>query len=220
MAGKVRNRSIRKQGTKPASFLTGVLTVLWLLATLLCLLSIPIAVGEPLVYFLARSVDLVLNNWIIEWYAWGTGESVRKVPQEFFLGLWKLIKFSWFYIIAYVTVTIVAGIFVRPEEYASTQGSAPARERISPPADSAPARDVILPPADPPKRKERRTEPIPKRVKMYVWQRDEGTCVECGSKEKLEYDHIIPLSKGGSNTDRNLQILCERCNRSKGASIS
>jgi hypothetical protein len=63
-------------------------------------------------------------------------------------------------------------------------------------------------------------QPIPKRVKMYVWQRDRGRCVECSSKEKLEYDHIIPLSKGGSNTERNIQLLCERCNRSKGSNIS
>ena len=54
---------------------------------------------------------------------------------------------------------------------------------------------------------------------MYVWQRDGGRCVECASKEKLEYDHIIPFSEGGSNTDRNLQLLCEPCNRSKGSKI-
>lgn len=63
-------------------------------------------------------------------------------------------------------------------------------------------------------------EHVPKSVKMYVWQRDNGRCVECGSNEKLEYDHIIPVSKGGSNTDRNIQLLCEGCNRSKGSSIS
>ena len=62
-------------------------------------------------------------------------------------------------------------------------------------------------------------KPIPKEVRMYVWQRDQGMCVECGSKERLEYDHIIPLFQGGSNTDRNLQLLCEPCNRRKGASI-
>ena len=44
-------------------------------------------------------------------------------------------------------------------------------------------------------------------------------CVDCGSNEKLEYDHIIPVSKGGSNTARNIQLLCEKCNRTKGNNI-
>ena len=56
---------------------------------------------------------------------------------------------------------------------------------------------------------------IQKQVKQSVWQRDQGRCVECGSREKLEYDHVIPLSKGGSDTERNIQLLCERCNRIK-----
>jgi len=58
-------------------------------------------------------------------------------------------------------------------------------------------------------------EPIPEDVRFAVWRRDEGKCVKCGSKENLEFDHIIPVSKGGSNTERNIQLLCERCNREK-----
>jgi hypothetical protein len=64
-----------------------------------------------------------------------------------------------------------------------------------------------------------RREPIPRHVRVYVWQRDRGKCVECGGQEKLEYDHIIPVSKGGSNTDRNIRLLCETCNRQKGQTI-
>jgi 5-methylcytosine-specific restriction endonuclease McrA len=60
---------------------------------------------------------------------------------------------------------------------------------------------------------------IPSSVKREVWRRDGGKCVKCGSREKLEYDHIIPISKGGSNTARNIELLCESCNRSKGDSI-
>jgi len=60
---------------------------------------------------------------------------------------------------------------------------------------------------------------IPDDVKLFVWRRDEGRCVKCGSQEKLEFDHIIPISKGGSNTARNIQILCEKCNREKGDNI-
>lgn len=35
----------------------------------------------------------------------------------------------------------------------------------------------------------------------------------------LEYDHIVPVSRGGSNTARNVELLCEVCNRSKGDRI-
>ncbi len=65
-----------------------------------------------------------------------------------------------------------------------------------------------------------RREKIPDSVKLFVWQRDEGKCVKCGNKEKLEFDHIIPFSMGGGNTERNLELLCESCNRSKGKNIT
>ena len=60
---------------------------------------------------------------------------------------------------------------------------------------------------------------IPQSVKDRVWNRDGGKCVQCGSNEKIEFDHIIPFSKGGTDTYRNLQILCEKCNRSKSDKI-
>lgn len=62
-------------------------------------------------------------------------------------------------------------------------------------------------------------QPIPQEVKIAVWQRDKGRCVECESNKELEYDHIIPLSMGGSNTERNLQLLCAVCNRRKGGTL-
>jgi 5-methylcytosine-specific restriction endonuclease McrA len=62
-------------------------------------------------------------------------------------------------------------------------------------------------------------EPIPEHVRLFVWRRDKGQCVRCGSKERLEFDHIIPVVAGGSNTERNIQLLCESCNRSKSATV-
>ncbi len=60
---------------------------------------------------------------------------------------------------------------------------------------------------------------IPDDVKTFVWQRDKGQCVKCNGNKKLEFDHIIPISMGGSNTARNIQLLCETCNREKGGDL-
>lgn len=56
---------------------------------------------------------------------------------------------------------------------------------------------------------------IPQDVKTAVWQRDQGRCVQCGATSYLEFDHIIPFSKGGANTVNNLQLLCRGCNAKK-----
>lgn len=62
-------------------------------------------------------------------------------------------------------------------------------------------------------------KPISEAVRHAVWRRDGGKCVECGSRENLEFDHIIPFSRGGADTERNLQLLCGDCNRKKSATI-
>lgn len=53
--------------------------------------------------------------------------------------------------------------------------------------------------------------------KQAIKDRDNGTCVLCGSRERLEVDHIIAVAIGGTNDDSNLQTLCKKCNRAKGA---
>ena len=60
---------------------------------------------------------------------------------------------------------------------------------------------------------------IPSDVKKAVWERDGGRCVECGSTHRLHYDHEIPFSKGGSNTEKNIRILCKKCNLRKSDKI-
>lgn len=63
------------------------------------------------------------------------------------------------------------------------------------------------------------------KLRQTIKERDGFACKKCGvsiSKEPnllLEIDHIIPVSKGGLTTEDNLQTLCWRCNRSKGAKI-
>jgi len=66
---------------------------------------------------------------------------------------------------------------------------------------------------------ERRREPIPRAVRLAVFERDGGRCSECGSRFDIQYDHMIPLALGGANTVENLQILCAPCNQAKGATL-
>ncbi|WP_067827374.1 TerD family protein [Nocardia inohanensis] len=66
---------------------------------------------------------------------------------------------------------------------------------------------------------QRDSRAIPQDVKSQVWQRDGGKCTQCGAAEYLEFDHIIPWSRGGATSVDNLQILCRRCNLEKGARI-
>jgi hypothetical protein len=57
---------------------------------------------------------------------------------------------------------------------------------------------------------------IPSAIKIEVWKRDKGSCVKCGSKENLHFDHIIPYSQGGSSKDaENIQVLCSKHNLEK-----
>jgi 5-methylcytosine-specific restriction endonuclease McrA len=65
-----------------------------------------------------------------------------------------------------------------------------------------------------------RRETIPRDVRRSVWERDGGTCVQCGDAFELQFDHIIPIALGGATTVENLQVLCGPCNRTKGAAIA
>ncbi|MCC7292622.1 MAG: HNH endonuclease [Phycisphaerales bacterium] len=52
-----------------------------------------------------------------------------------------------------------------------------------------------------------------------LFARDENTCQYCGRKfhtKDLSLDHVIPRSRGGSNTWENIVCACLRCNVHKG----
>lgn len=59
---------------------------------------------------------------------------------------------------------------------------------------------------------------IPFHVQMRIVRRDNYTCQNCGEHLKdneVEFDHIIPISKGGSSEEHNLRLTCYDCNRDK-----
>ncbi|WP_298502154.1 HNH endonuclease [uncultured Methanobrevibacter sp.] len=61
-------------------------------------------------------------------------------------------------------------------------------------------------------------QPIPRKLRHQVFQRDGYRCRECGATNKqtrLHVDHIKPVAKGGTNDLSNLQTLCEDCNKAK-----
>lgn len=63
------------------------------------------------------------------------------------------------------------------------------------------------------------------KLRTQIKERDNFTCCQCGNSVYtepnllLEIDHIIPISKGGLTQEDNLQTLCWKCNRSKGATM-
>ena len=56
-------------------------------------------------------------------------------------------------------------------------------------------------------------------VKKAVRERDKGKCQECGSKANIEFDHIVPVSRGGTGDIDNVQLLCRSCNRRKRSKL-
>lgn len=64
-------------------------------------------------------------------------------------------------------------------------------------------------------KEEERSRHIPAKIRYDVYKRDDGKCVMCGSSENIQFDHIIPFSKGGAHSIANLQLLCQDCNLKK-----
>ncbi|WP_346293525.1 HNH endonuclease signature motif containing protein [Sphaerothrix gracilis] len=62
-------------------------------------------------------------------------------------------------------------------------------------------------------------------TRQQVRQRAEHLCEYCHASEQWQYvsftvDHVIPLTKGGSNTLDNLALACFHCNRRKSNKVS
>jgi len=57
----------------------------------------------------------------------------------------------------------------------------------------------------------------------YAWSRivadaiaRQPWCSFCGATDDLTGDHLVPLSRGGSNDRDNCRVLCRSCNSRRG----
>lgn len=60
---------------------------------------------------------------------------------------------------------------------------------------------------------------IPREVILKVTSRDKQVCQICGKNvmyDEIQYDHIIPWSKGGSSNEGNIRLVCSDCNKKRG----
>jgi len=63
---------------------------------------------------------------------------------------------------------------------------------------------------------------IPRATQFRVLKRENQICSNCSKAvkdEDIEFDHIIPWSKGGSSEEYNIKLLCRKCNRKKGVNF-
>ena len=65
------------------------------------------------------------------------------------------------------------------------------------------------------KLKKKRNCYLNKQLREEVLNKYKFSCVFCEGKENLSIDHIHPVSKGGSDEFKNLQVLCRSCNSRK-----
>ena len=52
-------------------------------------------------------------------------------------------------------------------------------------------------------------------LREAVYERDGRWCLYCGSAERLEIDHVVPRSRGGSDAPHNRVAACHACNHEK-----
>lgn len=63
---------------------------------------------------------------------------------------------------------------------------------------------------------------IPRTVMLKIVRRDDHVCQECFTyvrDDEIEFDHIIPVSRGGPTSVENLRLLCRTCNNAKSDHI-
>jgi len=69
----------------------------------------------------------------------------------------------------------------------------------------------------------RLTRSIPRDIMLKVVRRDGQVCAQCRTvvkDDEIEFDHVIPVARGGPTTVENLRVLCRTCNRKKSDALA
>lgn len=53
-------------------------------------------------------------------------------------------------------------------------------------------------------------------TRKHIFKRDKHECQYCSAKEELTIDHVLPSSRGGSDSWENMVTACIKCNAKKG----
>jgi 5-methylcytosine-specific restriction endonuclease McrA len=64
------------------------------------------------------------------------------------------------------------------------------------------------------RKRKRQPKEIWNLTRERIYLRDSGQCQRCNTAtdlKKCHIDHMVPLSKGGTNNDENLRVLCPIC---------
>jgi 5-methylcytosine-specific restriction endonuclease McrA len=61
---------------------------------------------------------------------------------------------------------------------------------------------------------------VPAEIRRAVWQRDGGQCTfvsdkghRCEARERLEFDHVDPVARGGRSTVKGMRLRCRAHNQ-------
>ncbi|MGI8661493.1 MAG: HNH endonuclease [Thermoleophilaceae bacterium] len=83
------------------------------------------------------------------------------------------------------------------------------------PTGEAPDAGRCVPPLAALRVVKRKRRSVPRALRALILEREGAACRTCGSSDRPEIDHIIPVARGGSDLDENLQVLCRVCNLAK-----
>jgi hypothetical protein len=73
------------------------------------------------------------------------------------------------------------------------------------------------------KQSRREGRDVPREIMLKVVRRDDHVCQLCHKyvpDNEVEFDHVIPFSRGGATSVENIRLLCASCNRKKSSSLA